>query len=308
MPTLPKTSLLSVLAGGPGSEREVSLRTAASIAAALRGCGYQVGEIDVRGPGFQMPEGTAAAYIAIHGTFGEDGALQEELESRGIPYTGAGPAASRLAFDKILSKHAFAAAGVPTPRHTVADRANPPAEPPIFPCVVKPPREGSSVGVHLVRDPSKWTAALADVFQFGPSALVEELIEGRELTVGILDGVALPVVEIIPKSGFYDLSNKYPWMSGAAGCDYQCPANLDEATAAAVQQAALAAHNALGIEAYSRVDVLLDAANRPFVLEVNTIPGMTETSLLPKAAAAAGISFPDLCLKILSASLQARPS
>ena len=214
---------------------------------------------------------------------------------------------SRIAFDKNLAKAAFIAAGVPTPRAEIIDVSAGPRLPSFAaPFVVKPPREGSSVGVHIVREQAAAAAAMADAAKYGDDILVEEFIEGRELTVGILDDMALPIVHIAPRDGFYDMANKYPWMSGGAGSDYYCPADLDEATTRAVQQAALAAHRSLGVEIYSRVDVLLDAHNRPFVLEANTIPGMTETSLLPKAAAAIGISFPELCQRIAGLSLALR--
>src|SRR5690606_30883763 len=158
------------------------------------------------------------------------------------------------------------------------------------------------VGVHIVRDQADAEAAMADAAKYGNDILVEEFIEGKELTVGILDDRALPIVHIAPRDGFYDMANKYPWMNGGAGSDYYCPADLDEATTRAVQEAALAAHRSLGVEIYSRVDVLLDARNRPFVLEANTIPGMTETSLLPKSAAVAGIPFDELCIRIAELS------
>ena len=149
-------------------------------------------------------------------------------------------------------------------------------------------------------------AAMADAARYGDDVLVEEFIAGKELTVGILNDTALPVVQIKPRDGFYDMANKYPWMGGGAGSDYECPADLDASTTRAVQQAALAAHRALGIEVYSRVDVLVDERGHPYVLEANTLPGMTETSLLPKAAAAAGYAFPDLCMTIAELSLALR--
>jgi D-alanine-D-alanine ligase len=300
-PELPPGAVVAVLLGGPGSEREVSLRTGASVAAALRARGCAVTGVDARDASFTLPPATALAFIAIHGAFGEDGELQAELERRGIPYTGAGVAASRLAFDKAAAKRAFTAAGVPTPAADILAPGASPSRP--LPLVVKPAREGSSVGVHIVREPAALAPALADAFRFGAEVLAEDFIAGRELTVGILGDAALPVVEIRPRSGFYDLANKYPWMNPGGGSDYDCPAGLPPAATAAVQAAALAAHRALGIEVYSRVDVLLDAAGRPWVLEANTIPGMTESSLLPKAAAAAGLAFPDLCLAIARRSL-----
>ena len=172
-----------------------------------------------------------------------------------------------------------------------------------LPYVVKPPREGSSVGVHIVKDEAEAKAAMEDAAKYGDEVLVEQFVEGKELTVGVLDGEVLPVVHIAPRSGFYDMSNKYPWMTGEGGTDYYCPAELSEAETKAVQAAALAAHESLGVEVYSRVDVLLDAEGKPFVLEANTIPGMTESSLLPKAAKEAGYPFGKLCLKIIDISL-----
>lgn len=287
-----------VLMGGPGAEREVSLRSGAAVANALRSVGARVEEIDVRDETFEIPAGTLIAVNMIHGTFGEDGRLQAILDARGIPFTGEGEAGSRLAFDKIESKRRFAAAGVPTPAWEVVPRGGRPSISP--PLVAKPPREGSSVGVHIVRDAAALDAALEDCFARDGEALVEAFVEGRELTVGIVGDEAFPIVEIVPKVDFYTYENKYT--KGAS--DYFCPARIDDKTTAAVQAAALAAHRSLGLEVYSRVDVLLDAAGNLFVLEVNTIPGMTETSLLPKAAAAIGIGFPELCERIALLSLR----
>jgi D-alanine-D-alanine ligase len=274
---------------------------------ALSGLGLDAVGVEVTATEIRLPAGTDLAFNVIHGTFGEDGQLQAQLEQLGIPYTGAGVQSSRRAFDKILAKAAFAAAGVPTPKAEILDLSKGPGLPSFpAPFVVKPPREGSSVGVHIVRHPDDAAAALADAAKFGDDILVEEFIDGKELTVGILNDTPLPVVHIAPRTGFYDMANKYPWMSGGAGSDYHCPADLDAATTRAVQQAALAAHRSLGIEIYSRVDVLLDARGNPYVLEANTIPGMTETSLLPKAAAAAGIDFPTLCRILAEQSYQLR--
>jgi D-alanine-D-alanine ligase len=171
------------------------------------------------------------------------------------------------------------------------------------PYVIKPPREGSSVGVHIVHTAEQAVTAIQGAARYSHDLLVEQFVAGKELTVGVLDGEPLPIVHIAPRSGFYDIKNKYPWMSGGDGSDYYCPADLDEETTKVVQYAAIQAHKALGIEVYSRVDVLLDAHNRPYVLEANTIPGMTQTSLLPKAAAAHGIPFGDLCLRIADISV-----
>jgi len=293
---------LAVLMGGPGSEREVSLRSGAAVANALRQGGYRVTEVDVQGPDFALPDDTGLCINMLHGTFGEDGQLQALLDARGLAYTGEGAAASRTAFDKLASKKLFEQCGVPTPRWEVLQPGQQPSLP--LPIVVKAPREGSSVGVHLVREPAQLEAALADCANLDREILVEELVEGRELTVGVVGDRAMAVVEIRPHEGFYDYAHKYT--KGAS--DYFCPAPLDEGTARCVQATALAAHRALGLEVYSRVDILLRADGTPFVLEANTIPGMTETSLLPKAAAAAGLSFLGLCEEIAQLSLQRHTS
>jgi D-alanine-D-alanine ligase len=297
---------IALAKGGPGSERDVSLATGKGVAEALASLGAVVTELDVRDGNFTVPEGVAAVFNVIHGTFGEDGQLQRLLEARGIPYTGAGSASSELAFDKARSKARFVECGVPTAAYqllplataTAADVTVP------VPLVMKPLREGSSVGVHIIMEPAQIGPAIEDLKRFGGEALVEPFIAGKELTVGILGDQVLPVVHIQPRDGFYDISNKYPWLTGKGGSDYFCPADLSPAVTQAVQDAALAAHRALGVEVYSRVDVLLDADEVPFVLEVNTIPGMTATSLLPKAARAAGIMYPALCAAILELSLQ----
>lgn len=298
---------IAVLMGGPGSERAVSLASGNAVLKALVGLGLDAVSVDVTGTEVKLPAGTELAFNVIHGTFGEDGQLQEILEKLGVPYTGAGVASSRLAFDKNLAKNAFLTAGVPTPRAEIIDVSNGPIMPSFpAPFVVKPPREGSSVGVHIVHHQEDAAAAIADAAKYSKDLLIEEFISGKELTVAILDDGALPIVHIAPPNGVYDMASKYPWLSGCKGSEYFCPADLDLETTMAVQAAALAAHRSLGIEVYSRVDVLLDSQNRPFVLESNTIPGMTETSLLPKAAAAYGISFPELCKIIAEISLQLR--
>jgi D-alanine-D-alanine ligase len=298
---------IAVLMGGPGSERQVSLASGNAVLKALLSLGLNVEAVDVTGTTIQLPPGTDLAFNVIHGTFGEDGQLQQALEDLGVPYTGAGVQSSRTAFDKNLAKAAFFAAGVPTPKSEIVDVSNGVRLPSFpVPFVVKAPCQGSSVGVHIVKDPAKAMAAMEDAAKYGNEILVEEYVAGYELTVPVIDDVAYPVVHIIPPEGEYDFSSKYPWLSGGKGSQYICPADIDEATTQAVQAAALAAHRSLGVEIYSRVDVLLDAQNRPFVLEANTIPGMTETSLLPKSAAAAGIPFPELCKMIAELSLKLR--
>ncbi len=299
---------IAVLMGGPGSERAVSLASGKAVLKALLELGLNASGVDVTSPVLHLPPGTDLAFNVIHGTFGEDGWLQEILEKAGVPYTGAGVKSSRLAFDKNLAKAAFIAHGVPTPRSEIVDLSAGAMIPDTIgvPLVIKPPCEGSSVGMQVVRTSEELDAAMQKAAATYDKVLIEEFISGRELTVGILNDEPLPIVHIVPPAGVYDMASKYPWLNGTQGSEYVCPADLDLETTMAVQAAALAAHRSLGVEIYSRVDVLLDSMNRPFVLEANTIPGMTETSLLPKAAAASGISFPELCKTIAELSLQLR--
>jgi D-alanine-D-alanine ligase len=289
---------VALLKGGPGKERDVSLNSGAAVANALRSLGADVVEIDITGRDVDLPSTPDLVFNMIHGTFGEDGDLQSILDGLGIPYTGEDAAGSRLAFDKIASKRRFDAAGVPHAKWEILHAGENPTIP--LPLVAKPPREGSSVGVHIVKEAGALAEALADCVARDREVLVEEFVSGKELTVGIVGDEALPIVEIVPKVDFYSYENKYT----KGNSDYFCPARLDEATTRAVQSAAVAAHRSLGLRVYSRVDVLLDAQNRPFVLEVNTIPGMTETSLLPKAAAVAGLDFASLCEEIAGLSLE----
>jgi D-alanine-D-alanine ligase len=300
---------IAIAMGGPGSERDISLASAKSVRGALAKHGLKLVDIDVRAADFEVPPGVDLVYNVIHGTFGEDGQLQEILEGKGLPYTGAGVESSRVAFDKVLSKERFVAVGVPTPRdeiYRVSEHGDLGLPEMGMPFVVKPPREGSSVGVHIVREESEWAAAVADAALYGDELLIEEFIEGKELTVGILGDEALPVVHIQPRSGFYDMKNKYPWLADEGGTDYFVPADLPEEVTKKVQKAAIDAQHSLNIEVYSRVDLLLDSKNQPYVLEANTIPGMTESSLLPKAAQAVGIPFDELCLRIAELSLELR--
>ncbi|MBU3664591.1 MAG: D-alanine--D-alanine ligase [Chthoniobacterales bacterium] len=287
--------------GGPGSEREVSLRSGNAVSDALRRGGYRVTPLEIAGTDFVLPPDTGLCVNMVHGTFGEDGQLQSLLDAKGIPYTGEGAAGSRVAFDKKESKKIFERAGVPTARWEIIPAGARPTLP--VPLVVKAPREGSSVGVHIVRDEGQLAPALADCATLDKEILVEEFVEGRELTVGVVGDRSMAVVEIRPLEGFYDYAHKYT--KGAS--EYFCPAPLDAMTTRRVQEAALAAHRALGLEVYSRVDILLRADGSPCVLEANTIPGMTETSLLPKAAAAAGLGFLELCEEIACLSLKRFP-
>jgi D-alanine-D-alanine ligase len=297
---LPKK--IAVLMGGPSSERDVSLATGRGVSKALRSLGVEVAEVDVRDENFQLPGDIDFAFITLHGTFGEDGQLQELLEQRGVAYTGEGVEGSRLAFDKIRSKEKFEEHRVRTPEWETIEADQPPhMQPPI---VVKAPRQGSTVGVHIVKTSEELAPAIAGSAEYDRELLIEKFVAGRELTIGILGDQALPILEIIPKGGFYDFTNKYPFLNPQAGggAEHVCPARIDREKAAEIQQLALRAFRALGLQVYGRVDAILSDSGEAFVLEVNTIPGMTEASLLPEAAAAAGISYVDLCSRILALS------
>ena len=237
---------IAVLMGGPGAERKVSLASGAGVANALRSLGAKVIEIDVEGPDFTVPEGVDVAFNVIHGTFGEDGQIQRILDERGIPYTGEGTTESELAIDKIASKQRFAERGVPTaPFEVLRGNAQPTMS---LPFVVKAPKEGSSVGVYIVREAEKLAESLADARRHASELLIEEFIPGRELTVGILGDQALPIIEIVAKTDFYNFENKYPFLNpNAAGADHFCPASLSEELTRKVQETALAAHRALGL-------------------------------------------------------------
>jgi D-alanine-D-alanine ligase len=286
--------------GGPSAEREVSLKTGAACAGALREAGYEVAEVVVDDANFTVPAGTDLAFLALHGPFGEDGQLQDILSERGIPFTGADAATSRICIDKDKTKARLAEAGVPVPPGQLVERIEEITLP--LPLFLKPNTLGSSVGSTPVFASEELAPALAHALRYGAPALVERFIRGRELTVGVLGGVALPIVEIHPLDGFYDYTNKYT----KGRTEYFCPADLPAEITALVQGYALTAHRAVGDAVYSRIDFLLEKETNPWCLEINTIPGMTATSLLPKAAAAVGLSFPQLCHRIVELSWAAR--
>lgn len=294
-------SRITVMLGGPSAEREVSLRSGRAVAAALRSLGHVVAELDPQDPNWRLPDRTEVVFLALHGTYGEDGAVQQRLEELGVPYTGCGPEASRVAFDKVLTKRRLIQLGVPTARFEVMDSsaAGWPAswKPPV---VLKPVHQGSSVGLQFVDRADQWSAALAESLRYDSEVLVEERIDGRETTVGILDGQALPVVEVRPKKGAYDYGNKYT--SGAT--EYFCPAPFDAAATQRIQSAGMRAFAAVEGRDYGRIDIMVRPDGQPVVLEVNTLPGMTETSLLPKAAAAAGINYVELCQRMIDLALR----
>jgi D-alanine-D-alanine ligase len=296
---------IAVLMGGPGSERPVSLASGAGVVKALHSLGAEVFEVDVQGPDFELPPQIDLAFNVVHGTFGEDGQLQRELERRGVRYTGEGVAGSELAIDKIATKRRLQERGVPTAPFEVLHGDGSPSLP--LPYVLKAPKEGSSVGVYILRDAAEVAQRLQDVRRYTDDVLVEAFVAGRELTVGVLGTQALPIVEIKAKQDFYNFENKYPFLNpNAAGADHWCPAPIAPELTLQIQQIAVSAHRALDLEVYSRVDVLFSETDGPVVLEINTIPGMTEVSLLPEAAAAAGISYAQLCERVITLSL-ARP-
>ena len=284
---------VAVLKGGISSEREVSLRSGAAIARGLREGGLDVLELDVRGAGFEIPSDVEAVFIALHGRFGEDGEIQQILAECGIPYTGSGPVSCRLAFDKVQTRERLISSGIPVAPGEVLKLGQKCTL--NFPVVVKPPREGSSVGCHLVLEEEAWEEALADAAQFSGEALVEQYIPGRELTVGIVDDEVLPVVEIRTAGAWYDFDAKYV----TGDTEYVVPAELDESTRNHLQELAKETFRALEAEGFGRVDFRLSPEGKPFVLELNSIPGFTASSLLPKAAAAAGIGFSELCCRIM---------
>ncbi len=293
---------IAVLMGGPGSERDVSMATGKGVAKALRSLGAEVSEVDVKDAHFELPEEVELAFLAMHGTFGEDGQVQRILEDRGVPYTGEGVAESELAFDKIRSKEAFRQHGITTPYWQIITLGQRPTIP--IPFVIKAPRQGSTVGVHIIRNERDVEAAITDASTYDRELLVEKFIPGRELTIGILGDQALPIIEIIAKGGFYDFTNKYPFLNPSAGggAEHVCPAKISEEQTRAIQALALRAHRSLGLKVYSRVDIMLPDEGEPSVLEINTIPGMTEASLLPEAAGVAGIGYPELCARIIELS------
>lgn len=299
-----KWGRIAVLGGGVSCEREVSLVSARSAAEALQQKGFDVIQVDPGSEGFldELKRAhVSMAFLALHGTFGEDGVIQTLLEQAGIAYTGAGPEASAVCFDKERTQCRLRESGVTVPDFAVyASVAEALAStPPEHPFVVKPAQAGSSVGVSLVRSSAEREAAVREAFKYSDRIVVERYIRGRELTVGILGGRTLPVVEVVAGNVFYDYEAKYR----DNRTHYEVPARLNLREAAACRRAALAAWKALGCQVMARIDLILAEDDRlPYILDVNTLPGLTPKSLLPKAARASGIEFGDLCVKILELS------
>jgi D-alanine-D-alanine ligase len=316
--TLPRKRLkVAVLMGGWSAEREISLKTGRQVSKALRSLGHQVVEIDVDESFIDELKKAKpdVVFIALHGRFGEDGTVQGALDLLGLPYTGSGTLASALGLNKIKSKQIFKACGIPTPDFLALNEAEykqkrDEGERKIIkevglPLVVKPACEGSTIGLSIVKDESQLRLALKKAFEYDREVVIEKFIRGREVTVGILGNEslqALPTLEIVPKKEFYDFEAKYT----AGLSEHIIPARLSEHQQLEVQELAIKAHKALGCENFSRVDLIVEPGGKAFVLEVNTIPGLTEISLFPDAARAAGLSFPQLISKLVDLALAKR--
>lgn len=293
---------IGVLMGGVSAEREVSLGSGMAVLDALKSLGYDaVGvDLDEDAAGRIWESRIRVAFVALHGRWGEDGVIQGLLEAMGIPYTGSGVLASALGMDKVRSRWIFERHGLPVPPYKVltpqeARAFVPGLQGPDLPLVVKPSGEGSSIGVHIVRERGDLQAALEEALSFGHQVLVERYIPGREIQVGILDDRALGAIEIRPKLEFYDYRAKYT--DGLA--EHLFPAPLEAERYQRALDLALQAHRLLGCEGGTRVDMRLEEPGDFHVLEVNTLPGMTPLSLLPEIAAGVGIGFPELCERIL---------
>ncbi len=294
---------VAVLRGGVGREREVSLESGRCVAEALRQGGLDVVVSDIRPDDMTILDrkDIDVFFLALHGEFGEDGQLQQIFEDRGLVYTGCGPEASRLAFDKMASKRLFAEAGVPVPAVVEFARGDDPAKlderlkelGERF--VVKPIRQGSSVGVYLVKSRSDAVAAACKVLDEFGDCMIESFVTGREVTVGVLDRQPLPIIEIRSKTGFYDYTAKYV----DDRTEYLFDTIEDEAVRTRIANAALACFDALGCRDFSRIDFIVSEDGTPYALEANTIPGFTTHSLLPKAAAKVGIPMSELCVRIV---------
>lgn len=306
----PAEMKIAILAGGISGEREISIQSGVGAMKAIKEAGFMVEMID---PAERndlkrlMEEDFDAAFLCLHGKGGEDGTIQGFLESVGLPYTGSGVLSSAISIDKDKSKLIYREAGLPTPQSVTLFKGEEGYLEKIssvkYPCVVKPATEGSALGVYIVDSPDEIESAIKNVFEIDDEILVESFVSGVEVTAAVLGNEnpqALPVIEIIPSHKFYDFESKY----APGGSKHICPARLDDQTTSKVQSLAIAAHKALGCRGVSRTDMIIDESGTPWILETNTITGMTETSLLPDAGRAAGYSFPELCTKLISLALE----
>lgn len=311
MSVQPQDCRVALLAGGTSGEREISLASGEGAKAALEEAGFSVTWID---PSLKddlkklIDEHFDVAFLCMHGKMGEDGTLQGMLELFGIPYTCSKVQASAIAMDKVKSKIMYELAGVPTAASismSKGDRYN--VDEIVaklgIPCVVKPATEGSALGVEIVEHEEDLAEAIERVFSIDTQILLEQFVAGTEITVAVLgneEAYALPIIQIVPKGEFYDFESKY----APGGSQHICPAPLDEALAEKIKAYAVDAHHALGCSGVSRSDFIIDSDGTPWILETNTIPGMTATSLLPDAARAAGMSFPELCTALIEYALE----
>ena len=312
-PPLLTMSRIGVLMGGQSSERDVSLRTGTAVHRALCRRGYDAVTIDV-GPTLSrdlQDQKIAVAFLALHGPGGEDGSIQGFLETLGIPYTGSGVQASAVGMHKATTKTVLAAHGIPVPRGLVIKRGQKITSSQVlrasklrWPVVVKPASEGSTIGVTIVKKPAQWSPAVALAHKYDRDAMVEAYIPGHEVTISLLGRadeppVVLPAVEIVAPGGFYDFSAKYE----KGKTQYLCPAPLSNAITKEIRRLALRTYEILDCAGAARVDFRITPRGRPYVLEINTVPGMTETSLLPMAAAQAGIGYEELAERILESAV-----
>ncbi|MEE8324405.1 MAG: D-alanine--D-alanine ligase [Candidatus Humimicrobiaceae bacterium] len=301
-----KNKKIGVLAGGLSSERDISLKTGRNIFESLKRSGYNADFIDVGVDLLEKIRSVDIAFLALHGRFGEDGTVQGMLELLKIPYTGSGVLSSAVVLDKILSKKIFIQEDIPTPPFIELDLNDPIPEldglneeigvKTGYPLVVKPNSEGSTIGIKTIYDSSQLEDGIKEAARYDKRILLEKYIKGRELTVGIigLEPETLPIIEIKPKSGFFDFDSKYKNNL----TEYIIPADLEKGIAENIMEISMNCHKILGCSGISRVDFILDSEGTPYVLEINTMPGMTSTSLVPMAASAVGISF-DLLVEII---------
>ena len=296
---------VGVLMGGMSSERPVSLKTGAAVAGALRERGWDVVEIDV---GRDLPQqllanGVQVAWIALHGKFGEDGCVQGLLEVMGIPYTGSGVRASAVAMDKLATKRAVAGLREVTLAEDAVVRAGEPVPEVALPAVVKPLVGGSTLGISLATTRAELEAGVAKALALHPEVLVEQYVAGEEITVAVVDGQPLPVVRIVPDSGFFDYEAKYT----KGKTRYEVPGAISDAARDRAWAAAVAAYRTIGCRGLARADFIVRPDGVPVFLEINTLPGMTATSLSPMAAGATGVSFPELVERILRLAQRMEP-
>ncbi|MBU1913216.1 MAG: D-alanine--D-alanine ligase [Candidatus Omnitrophica bacterium] len=312
-----KNKRVGVLMGGPSSEREISIKSGKAVCMALKAKKIDYVAVELQAGsntnGYKKSAADLiasmkidAAFVALHGEFGEDGTVQEILEQMNIPYTGSSSSASRVAMNKITAKEILKSKNILVARHEILTRKD-------FAkgcdlrlyfknlgssLVIKPSNGGSSIGLNIASDEKGLKAAIDDAFKYDDKLIIEEYIPGREITVGIIEDMALPIVEILPKRKFFDYTAKYE----KDLTEYIVPAEIEKSIYKKCQDAGLGSHKVLSARSFSRVDIILNEKIGPVVLEINTIPGLTETSLLPKAARAIGIEFEDLCLKILKSA------